>query len=102
MRATVSGKIVAKESKDWAFNGRTGVSHTLRVRVDGQSEAAAAEKVRVSESQLGQFTEGESVDLPVVIFANTVEVGGVITGAKLSAAVLSEYVHKTPSPAGRH
>lgn len=108
MRVTLSGTVVDLDRNEWSFNGKSGIAFSLLVRGDGQSEAQAANKVRVSPEQFGRFSKGDRVtDLPVDVFANTVEYQGVITGAKLSCTLDREYVGggkhsstpKVPQPA---
>jgi len=85
--------VVAVEAKPWSFNGRTGVRHAIYVRGEGQSEASAAQIVKVTPEQMTKFSQGDVIDaLPVDIFANTVEYQGVITGAKSSVSLDPSYV----------
>lgn len=92
MRAIVQGTVVEKDRNEWSINGKSGVAYGLFVAGPGES-ARQAKRVRVSAEQFGTFSEGDVVELPVDIFANTVERGGVITGAKLSVTVLADYDH---------
>lgn len=91
MRVTISGEIVDTDRNEWNFNGRSGVAYALLIRADGTSPGSAASRVKVSAEQYGGFTIGEHVDLPVDVFANTVERGGAIMGAKLSTTLADDY-----------
>lgn len=93
MKTLLSGIVVETERNDWSFNGRSGVAYAVMVRTEGSRASESATRVKVSAEQYGQYGEGDHVDLPVDIFANTVERSGVITGAKLSVQLSPEYVY---------
>jgi hypothetical protein len=89
---TLRGRIVDTDRNEWAINGKTGVAYAIFVRSESASERDSAQRVRVSAEQFGSFAVGELVTLPVDVFANTIERGGIITGAKLSVTLGQKYV----------
>lgn len=93
MRIKIKGTVVDTDRNDWAFNGRSGVAYSVLLQVEGERPGSAATKVRVSAEQFGYFEsqKGKTVELPVSVFANTVERQGIITGAKLSVTLDDQY-----------
>lgn len=91
MKTLISGAVVEVDRNEWSFNGRSGIAYAVLVRAEGQSQAEAATRVKVTAEQFGAFKVGDHVDLPVDVFANTSERQGVITGAKLSVTLAANY-----------
>lgn len=92
MRALMHGKIVKREEFGWEFNGRSGITYFLYVREDGADEAMTLpQRVKVTVQQFAKYAEGQDVELPVLVFANTQERGGAIIGAKLSVQLDPEH-----------
>lgn len=101
MRAGISGTVVEKREHAWEFSGRSGISYQLYIRAEGQSEAQAAQLVKCTPGQFAEFAEGDQVDVPVDVFANSVERQGAIVGAKLTVSLPGDYIHTKSSKAPR-
>jgi hypothetical protein len=73
---TLSGRVVAVDSREWEFSGRTGVTRTLHVAADGQPPTSCKipeSLVRAHPELLDQLAFGTLVQVVVRPFVKVSE-----------------------------
>lgn len=87
MRALLTGTVVDTDRNEWSMNGKSGVAYAVFVRETGGSQRDAAQRVKVSAEQFGLFQNGDEVELPVNVAANTTDRGT----ARLAVVLVEEF-----------